>query len=359
MNIGTKIKELRREQDVTQEKLADYLNVSHQAISRWENGTAYPDITIVPALANFFGVSADELLGVEVNEISKEEDNEYAEEWFKLANAGKSEELIELCRSILGKYPKNYYWMTMLAGALSRQRPKDEVTRKEIISIYERVLKDCTDDALRLDAKSSLVGEYSAIGEKELAKKTLRELPLIYNTRELAYVDALEGEERIAMMKSNILIFVRFCHQALGVISSTDKSLSVEEKCDLRRASLQMFDIIFGSEENAFFYNYYYFLSYKAIAKIYCEDNQLDKSIEYLLLAESSAERYEKFVAGGVQYHSNLILKGLEDNPQNITRNSNANQFFVLLEEIQSNKTFEKLRDCPDFIALMERLGKH
>lgn len=59
--IGKKIKDLRKSQDITQEKLADYLNISYQAVSKWENGTALPDITLVPSIANFFGISTDEL----------------------------------------------------------------------------------------------------------------------------------------------------------------------------------------------------------------------------------------------------------------------------------------------------------
>ena len=55
LKIGEKIKELRKAQDITQDKLASYLNISYQAISKWENGTALPDITIVPKIANFFG----------------------------------------------------------------------------------------------------------------------------------------------------------------------------------------------------------------------------------------------------------------------------------------------------------------
>ena len=54
LKIGENIKELRKAQDVTQEKLADYLNISYQAVSKWENGLALPDITLRPQLANFF-----------------------------------------------------------------------------------------------------------------------------------------------------------------------------------------------------------------------------------------------------------------------------------------------------------------
>ena len=70
IKIGEIIKKLRRERDVTQEKLADYLGISYQAVSKWENGTALPDITLVVPIANFFDVSADELfsLNAQVND---------------------------------------------------------------------------------------------------------------------------------------------------------------------------------------------------------------------------------------------------------------------------------------------------
>ena len=64
MNIGLKIKELRKKNDMTQEKLAEYLNVSFQAISKWETGVAAPDLSLIVPLARLFKVSADELLGI-------------------------------------------------------------------------------------------------------------------------------------------------------------------------------------------------------------------------------------------------------------------------------------------------------
>lgn len=71
LKIGEKIKELRKSQDVTQEKLADYLNISYQAVSKWENGLAMPDITLIPALTCFFGVSADYLIGIDTEQSDK------------------------------------------------------------------------------------------------------------------------------------------------------------------------------------------------------------------------------------------------------------------------------------------------
>ncbi|MDR0905863.1 MAG: helix-turn-helix domain-containing protein [Oscillospiraceae bacterium] len=62
IKIGERLRSLRKNTDTTQERLAEHLGVTAQAISRWESETCYPDIETLPALADFFGVSVDELL---------------------------------------------------------------------------------------------------------------------------------------------------------------------------------------------------------------------------------------------------------------------------------------------------------
>ena len=63
LNFGENIKRLRRDRDLTQEALADALGVSAQSVSKWECAYGYPDITQLPAIANFFGVTVDAILG--------------------------------------------------------------------------------------------------------------------------------------------------------------------------------------------------------------------------------------------------------------------------------------------------------
>ena len=63
MNIGKNILEQRRKKNVTQEELAAELGVTAAAVSKWENGYTLPDIMMLCALADFFGVTTDELLG--------------------------------------------------------------------------------------------------------------------------------------------------------------------------------------------------------------------------------------------------------------------------------------------------------
>lgn len=62
MNIGSQIKSMRLRRGATQEALARHLGVTAQAVSKWENGTAAPDISLLPELSAYFGVSIDELL---------------------------------------------------------------------------------------------------------------------------------------------------------------------------------------------------------------------------------------------------------------------------------------------------------
>ncbi|MBN2797397.1 MAG: helix-turn-helix domain-containing protein [Clostridia bacterium] len=61
MNIGKQIKRLRTEKNITQEVLSDYLGVSAQAVSKWENDITTPDIGLLPEISVFFGVKIDEL----------------------------------------------------------------------------------------------------------------------------------------------------------------------------------------------------------------------------------------------------------------------------------------------------------
>ncbi|MBR3842966.1 MAG: helix-turn-helix transcriptional regulator [Christensenellaceae bacterium] len=65
MSFGVTIKKLRQQANLTQEQLANLLSISPQAISRWENGAAMPDISLLVPLANLFHVSTDHLLGIE------------------------------------------------------------------------------------------------------------------------------------------------------------------------------------------------------------------------------------------------------------------------------------------------------
>lgn len=87
IKIGECIKELRVNKKISQETLADVCGVSMQAVSKWENGQSYPDISILPVLAEYFNVSLDMLLTGDAK-------NMETEDWF----SGEDEQIKELLR---------------------------------------------------------------------------------------------------------------------------------------------------------------------------------------------------------------------------------------------------------------------
>lgn len=66
--LGQSIKKLRRDRGLTQKELACALGVTEQAISKWENETCCPDISLIVPIAEYFGVTTDMLFGYDIKE---------------------------------------------------------------------------------------------------------------------------------------------------------------------------------------------------------------------------------------------------------------------------------------------------
>lgn len=123
MNIGNKIKVLRKEKGVTQEELANSVGVSFQAVSKWENNIALPDITLLPMLAEYFGVSMDELFDFSLREAEAEIKkivNEAAE--FRESDPTKSRRILE---DGIKKHPGNDILLNNLLYVLNYNENPD------------------------------------------------------------------------------------------------------------------------------------------------------------------------------------------------------------------------------------------
>ena len=68
-SLGSKIAFYRKKLSLTPEELAEKCSVTPQAVSKWENDISAPDIALIPVLAQLFGISCDELLGVETEQV--------------------------------------------------------------------------------------------------------------------------------------------------------------------------------------------------------------------------------------------------------------------------------------------------
>ena len=128
-NFGNKIKTLRRKMNLTQEELAERLNVSFQAISKWETNASLPDVTMFPLLANFFNVTTDELLGVDLAKKQAKID-EIMKEYSRLANLGKEKEKFDFICQAYHSYPNDnrilgiYLWMLFDGRNIGEKKKK-------------------------------------------------------------------------------------------------------------------------------------------------------------------------------------------------------------------------------------------
>ena len=122
IKIGKVIQRLRKERNLTQEQLAKFIGVSTPAVSKWESGNSYPDIELLPLLADFFNVSIDKLLNYkidlseeEVMKIYKELESGFARIEIDLSTEEPKEEFRQDLESVkklsnmyIEKYPKSY-----------------------------------------------------------------------------------------------------------------------------------------------------------------------------------------------------------------------------------------------------------
>lgn len=100
IKIGTFLKLLRKEKNLTQEQLAEQLGVSNRTVSRWENGNNMPDISLLSEIAEFYDVSIPELIyGERKSENMREEAKEVAETMSDYAKAEK-ETLVKSIRNM-------------------------------------------------------------------------------------------------------------------------------------------------------------------------------------------------------------------------------------------------------------------
>ena len=122
--IGENLKKLREEKKVTQDTLAEYLGVTYQAVSRWENGQAYPDIELLPEIARFFAVSLEELMGCENGE------KEAEQKAIRLSNQRwdrdvDRKELLRELHELERQYPNNWEIKEMICTALTDPMPEN------------------------------------------------------------------------------------------------------------------------------------------------------------------------------------------------------------------------------------------
>ena len=191
MNIyfGENLKRLRLEKNLTQEKLADFLGVSFQSISKWERGDTYPDITMLPSIASFFDVSVDELLGVD----KAKEEEEIKRLLEEHDNFTDSKLIKESIYHLKDKYPNDFRVQLRYMGYLINF--DDAIQNiKKIESLYQNIQNNCTKDSIRICAKRFYIHYLELLSRDKTSditfddcEKIIKEMPRMRDSREMYF----------------------------------------------------------------------------------------------------------------------------------------------------------------------------
>lgn len=230
MNIGNKIKILRKQRGITQEQLAESIGVSFQAVSKWENNIALPDITLAPLLASYFSVSMDELFGFNLKEmecsVKKIADEAYK---YRESNPSESRQILE---EGLKKYPENDILLNSLLYVLNYTENPDET-----ISIASKLIEKTNQRDIKYDALRFLAYAYKTKGDFKSAEVAIEQIPEITFTKltEKAYLlsgkakfEAAEKQKLISL--ENLIQMMWKLAEYYDEIGKTDKAIKETEK---------------------------------------------------------------------------------------------------------------------------------
>ena len=188
IKLGEKIRSLRKQKNISQEVFANYLGVSFQAVSKWETGSTMPDVTMIPAIASFFGVSTDELFDFNLFETEKQVDSICHESWkYRYDDPAKAENIL---REGLQIFPGNDIILNNLLYTLDYKERADEV-----ITLCKTLIESTRDDSVKYDACRILASCYKENGQDDLVKPTLEIIPEIYFTKLELMASLLSGDD--------------------------------------------------------------------------------------------------------------------------------------------------------------------
>ena len=221
---------MRKQRGLTQEQIAETLGVSCQAVSKWETNSSYPDISLLPIIADYFGVSVDYLIGHDTSK-QIEEINSVCAQVGELFDQGRYWEAIPMLREMLIKHPGNEKLMYNLAWALSGTCRDSEENYQEAILLYHKILEISTDIEMRNKVSRDLMYRYYTLGDIEKAKYFANTLPSFELCREYqkGRGNILEGQELSDYLRSNIQLYGKALLECFEYFEHS-KILTDEEK---------------------------------------------------------------------------------------------------------------------------------
>lgn len=217
-HFGDRLKKLRHDRNITQDALAEYLGISYQAVSKWENNTGYPDITLLPALAGFFGVSADHLLGIN-QENSEEKIKKALQDAQKFTHTGEIDRSIHIIEDVLKSFPNEHRLLCDLIKYKIMRPSEEPEWIEDIEQKANLILRDCHIDKIRHQTIGNLTKAYALIGRKEKVIEVAQQLPDFAYSKTLLLSDILTSAN-YHIFRGDPTIAADICKNALEMLDS-------------------------------------------------------------------------------------------------------------------------------------------
>ena len=268
--LGERIKEYRLRDGRTQDALACELGVTAQAVSRWEKGICYPDMELLPSIANYFGVSIDELFGYDNERTKKVEALFQRIVDMNRANNGvdvSMDACIRLAREALIEFPGNEKLTFALASALFNagyvyhgehhiedadgfmvydvERHKGYPEWQEAIKLYEKVLPVLQDGAMKQQAVSELSQMYKNTGEREKAMQLADSAPQLRTSGPFLRINAFDGKEAVAASGEALIEMVRSAAELIEEIVRADRSIPSQTAAEMLDNAVMLLRLVF------------------------------------------------------------------------------------------------------------------
>ncbi len=359
MSIGATIKRLRRENDITQEQLADYLGITSRAVSQWECDRTAPDISQIPVLCHIFDVSADTLLGIDTSKNS-EEIKKYISKAIEEEYQGKFENCVEILREANKKFPKSYEIMQRLANAIVCVYSRKGINEyDEVIALCKRVISECTDSITRYEAIATLGTAYGYADKKEEMLKLAEEMPHVYFSYENFMMYHWKGDEDFNKLQDymHYLIYriVEMIEIAAGQRHDNNEFIyPIEDRIALWKTEVSLLELLFPHGD----YQYSAQLAEIAcgfLCTAYLTKQGLEESWYWLQKGADFAIHMDTYDFD--EAHTSPILRGYKSGGWIMESNGNRTQ--ALLEWLNNDNEVSVLRSDPRFEELVERVKKY
>lgn len=345
IKMNDTLKELRQSRGNTQEQLALHLGISVQAVSKWERGEGWPDISLLPAIAAYYDVSVDTLLGCD--RLRREQDLEqFQKEAQILLNTGKRKERLALCREMEKKYPNDFTVLNNLMHDLYAVDCRGN--SEEIIAIAHRLMNSGNTE-MHANAIQMLTLTHSRLGDDRKAAEYARMVPQHKDLLRLV----LRGEELAEHCR---WYFWKVCDEMYVTESClsqcTEEIYPAEERYNIRRTIWNMFHLVFPEGDFGFWEDRLARLG-RDMAICSAEMGETERALDELEEMCRHLEKLQDFV---VIDHTSPMVRGLHYEAAQVGRSDERSLAQSYRHQLKENPRFGCLQENPRFAEILNRL---